>query len=83
MLALESRLGEQIRLDMPILFWMVEYASELINRCKVQVRDGETSFERKFGKKDVLALAEFGEAVHHKPLGQTPPGESLHQAAGG
>ena len=67
--AVEHRLNFRMEPESPIMYWMVEYASELINRCKVQPRDNQTSYPRKFGKKDVLALAEFCEAVHYMPMG--------------
>ena len=54
---------------------MTEYAAELINRCKVQERDRMTSYQRKFGKIDTLALAEFGEAVFYMPLAENPAEE--------
>ena len=46
----------------------MEHVSEIINRCKIQRRDGKTAYERNFGKTYTLALAEFGEAVHYLPL---------------
>ena len=51
-----------VTLDMPSLFWMAEYASELVFRCNTQATDWNTSLERTFGTTDGLALAEVGEA---------------------
>ena len=70
-LALESRIGCKLELDHPVMYWLVEYASELINRIKVQDHDYKTSYHRTYGKPDYQALAEFGEAVHYQPLGET------------
>ena len=67
--ALEARLGEQLDIDAPVMFWLIEYVSELINRCKVQAHDGMTAYQRKFGQTDDFALAGYGETVHFMPLG--------------
>ena len=69
LMALDSRLGIRFVLGHPVIFWLVEYVSEIINRFKVQAHDNMTAYERKFGTKDLLASAEFGEAVHYMPLG--------------
>ena len=82
-LALEHRLNFELELESPVMFWMVEYARELINRCKIQPRDGQTTYQRKFGKKDTLGLAEFGEAIHYTPLsasGQESESRRLQKA---
>ena len=47
LLALESRIGAKLDLTLPICFWMIEYAAELINRVKVRERDGLTAYHRK------------------------------------
>ena len=51
------------------MFWLVEYVSELINRFKKHTHDELTTYYKKFGQNDILALAEFGEAVHYMPIG--------------
>ena len=66
-LALESRMGGQLELDHPAVFWLVEYVSELINRFEVRSIDQRTSYHRKYGNPGYQALAEFGEIVHVRP----------------
>ena len=53
------------------MVWLVEYASELLNRFQAQTRDGKTSHERKFGKRARRALAAFGEVVAYVLLGHS------------
>ena len=69
--ALESRIQVRLQIDAPIIFWLIEYAAELVNRVRKQERDGLTSYQRKHGRPDHLAWAEFGEVVHYMPLGNT------------
>ena len=51
-LALESLVGIRLEFDMHILLRLMEYAADMINRIKVQRRDGRSSYERKFGNRD-------------------------------
>ena len=69
LLALEWRLGTKFDLEAPIIFWLIEYVAEILNRCKIQVRDNMTSYERKFGQRDAVPLVEFGEAIYYMPIG--------------
>ena len=66
-LALEGRLRNRIPPDHPILFWLVAHAAEVIDRCKVSSIDDKTARERRYGKRDRLPLAEFGEQVFFLP----------------
>ena len=61
-LHMEQRMGCKTPDHHPILSWMVEYASEMMNRCKVG-RDGKTAYERLRGIHKTKAVAEFGETV--------------------
>ena len=63
------RPGERIPLQPPLLFWLLEYASEILKHCKVQTRGGTTTSERQIGNVDTVALADFGEVVRCMPLG--------------
>ena len=42
-----------------------------MTRFKLQSRDGRTSYERRFGKRERQGLMEFGEAVRYIPFGQS------------
>ena len=63
--ALGSRIGATIPEDHPILHWVVEYASVLLNRFEVG-HDGKTAYERLRGKKSSMNGIEFGELVHYR-----------------
>ena len=65
LLAFESGRQQKRSPTSPIIVWLVEYTSGIINRCKIQKKDHTTSYQRKFGKKDVTAMAEFGDIVHY------------------
>ena len=60
--ALESRWGVTIEAKHPMIAWMVEYASYLLNRFEVG-NDGKTAYERCKGKRAKVHGVEFGEAV--------------------
>ena len=46
----------------PVIHWMVEYASETINRFRI-IRKASTSRELLKGKREIMRMAEFGESV--------------------
>ena len=61
--ALEARVGQVVRgRCLPVLAWLVEYASVLWNRYAVS-SDGKTAYERLRGKKSRVFGLEFGERV--------------------
>ena len=66
MLALQSRYQRRLSADMPVIYWMVEYAGELLNRF-VKDSEGRTVREKKYGKVDYTGLVEFGECVYFLP----------------
>ena len=71
LLASEMRLGKRVPLSSPFMDWPIECVAEIINNCELQERDHRTSCQRKYGEKDVIALAEFVEIIHYMPLGAT------------
>ena len=60
--ALEDRIKAKLEPDHPVLAWMCEYASVLLNRFEVG-KDGMTAFERNKRKKAKALGLEFGEAL--------------------
>ena len=68
--ALEVRWGVKIPTNHPVIPWLVEYASVLLNRFEVS-RDGKTAYERNKHKTAKVLGIEFGEAVlwRRKPVG--------------
>ena len=62
--ALESRTGARIPSQHPVMKWMVEYASVLLNKYSIQA-DGKTSYHALHGKKVSERIVEFGETVMH------------------
>ena len=60
--ALQDRLAVIIGIHHPILTWLVEYASFLINRCDIG-RDGQTAYERCKKKSVTVRGFEFGESI--------------------
>ena len=60
--ALSRRWGFLIPTFHPVMTWLIEYASFLLNRLQVG-KDGKTSFERSRGKTAKILGFEFGEAV--------------------
>ena len=65
--ALDTRLGEKIPPDSPILTWLVRYAAVVWNRYEV-TSDGKTAYERIRGKQCTRPISEFGDCIHDKPL---------------
>ena len=63
--ALEARLQGAIKADSPIVTFMAEYASYLLNRLEVG-KDGKTAYERTKGKRATILGVEFGEKVMWK-----------------
>jgi len=68
--ALDERMGVKINTKHPVLTWMCEYASYMMNRLEVSA-DGRTAYERNKGKKATVLGLEFGEKVLWKHDGGT------------
>ena len=64
-LALEKRWNVEIPSSHPVVPWVVEYASYLLNRYEVG-HDGKTAYERLKGKSSKGWGIEFGEGLHWK-----------------
>ena len=65
-LHLENRIGKVVPPNHPVIHWMVEYASETINRFRIVTKE---STPREFlrGKHEIRRMAEFGECVLRLP----------------
>ena len=59
-LALEDRIGKEVKADSCIVTFMAEYAAYMMNRLEVG-KDGKTPYERVKGKAATLLGVEFGE----------------------
>ena len=62
---MEARAGRELtgpRSGEPVLSYLIEFASVLLNRYEV-AKDGKTAYERLRGKKSKLLGLEFGEVV--------------------
>ena len=66
LIALQARVCRKVDMRLTVAYRMVEYAGELINRCK-RGQDGLTTRECKYGKPDYMGLIEFGEVVYFLP----------------
>jgi len=68
---LETRWNTKVDESSPILSWLVEFASVLINRYEVG-HDGKTGYERTRGKTSKMLGLEFGEKVffRRQPIGR-------------
>ena len=64
-LGLEERVGIKIDEDLPIMDWMLEHASFLLNKFSVG-KDGMTAHERVTGRRWKRPILEFGESVMAK-----------------
>ena len=62
LLAVEARLGEEIKPTEPLAQFIPEFAAYLINRLMVG-KDGKTAVERIKGKRATVVGVEFGEKV--------------------
>ena len=65
--ALEERIGAIIRLDAPVIPWLVEHAGHVYSRYRVGP-DGRTPLERNRGKRIGRPVCEFAEQVLYMPL---------------
>ena len=62
--ALESRIGARIPSQHPVMKWLVEYASVVLNKYAIQP-SGHSAYHDLHGKKVSERLVEFGEVVLH------------------
>ena len=96
---LEVRIGKKVPIKHPIILWMVEHVSSLINRYFV-ASHGKTAYEFVHGKRSKGRTAEFGETnLCHVPkklrskldlrrrtgicLGTAPSSNEIYVGAGG
>ena len=63
-LGLEQRLGAQVSGSHPLTTWIVEHASDLLNKF-LKGDDGKTPYQRLRGKTFQGTTVEFGERVHY------------------
>ena len=62
--ALESRIGARIPSTHPVMKWLIEYVSVVLNKYAIQP-DGKSAYHSLHGKKVSERLVEFGEVVMH------------------
>ena len=60
--SLDERFGVRVDVQHPVLTWLCEYVSYMMNRLEV-ASDGKTPYERVKGKRADVAGLEFGEKV--------------------
>jgi hypothetical protein len=65
LLALERKIGATFPAGHPVLTWLVEHVSDVINKYMVGL-DGKTGYERLFGRPVREEGLEFGETLHWK-----------------
>ena len=75
--ALDARMEVKIDTRHPILTWLCDYASFLMNRLEVAA-DGRTAYERNKGKRATVQGLEFGETVMWKHNGTTAKFEKIN-----
>ncbi len=71
---MDERIGVRISVKHPVLAWMSEYVSYLMNRLEVP-KDGRTADGRVKGKRAQVMGIEFGE----KALWKSPPGRRMEK----
>ena len=76
--SLNERMGVKVDVRHPVITWLCDYVSYLMNRMEV-ARDGKTPYERLKGKKAEVMGLEFGEKVMWKH----PPGRSWKRSMRG
>ena len=57
---------EKLRLDNPIVPWMIKHAAAQITRFQVR-QCGRTSYEQMKGRASIEPMAEFGECIMFRP----------------
>ena len=61
-MSLEYRLKSRLPNNHPVMAWLVEHSSYVLNRCKLDT-DGRTAYGRLHGKESTARLCEFGERI--------------------
>ena len=64
-IALEQRVGIKVNEDLPVMEWLLEHSSFLLNKFSVG-KDGMTAHERATGRRWKRPILEFGESVMAK-----------------
>ncbi len=73
--ALEAKTGEPIKLDAPIVPWIVRHAAYVLTRCRI-LPDGRTAMQKMKGRKVNVPWVPFGETVLFKlPKVPNMPGD--------
>ena len=70
--SLDERMGVKVDVRHPVITWMCEFVTYMMNRMEVAT-DGKTPYERVKGKKSEVMGLEFGEKV----LWKHPPGKNM------
>ena len=70
---LSSRVGSPISVHSPVFPWMVEHATDILNKCHV-ASDGKSAFERLKRRQHRGVLLPFGTAVVFRVAGKVPGG---------
>lgn len=60
-LALQGRIGVRVPVGSPIFAWFCEHAADSLNRSEIG-RDGKTVYQRVWGRRSQVAVAELGES---------------------
>ena len=73
--ALEENIKEKIRLDSPIVPWLIRHVGYIVTRCRIG-EDGKTAMQRIKGRKVNVPWVGFGEMILFKlPKVQHMPGD--------
>ena len=70
---LSSRVGSPISVHSQVFPWMVEHATDILNKCNV-ASDGKSAFERLKRRQHRGVLLPFGTAVVFRVAGKVPRG---------
>ena len=70
---LSSRVGSPISVHFPVFSWIVEHATDILNKCHV-ASDGKSAYERLKKRQHRRVLLPFGTAVMFRVVGKVPGG---------
>ena len=70
---LSSRVGSPISVHFPVFSWIVEHATDILNKCHV-ASDGKSAYERLKKCQHRRVLLPFGTAVMFRVVGKVPGG---------
>ena len=72
---LEEKLGKKVKLDDPVVPWMIRHAAYIVTRCRLGP-DGKTAMQKLKGRRVITPMLPFGEAVLFKlPKVPNMPGD--------